>query len=454
MSNMSELEAMSEGLNRLVKIALDTGEASSLEEAEHIFAGYRMQIAVGRDVADSAVLQAIVLTAANCGARAFLGGVSVVGARGHLAVSIPGLSRIEDALTVLGARTADRVHPDLPTLVIGNVSGADVEPLALRATFADWCGGVVPAARGLRLAETGTFTPAGVLAGAIGVAEIFQRVRGGTPMACRRAVGLDLWDLHRDWLGGGSAPSPERLPSEIWLVGMGNLGQAYLWTLGLLPYERNTARLVLQDTDVVALSNLSTSMLTTRTMMGRRKTRAMVEWAEARGFDASIVEREFAPNFAIAPREPSVALIGVDNALARQAVEDVGFGRVIEAGLGRGLQDFLGIDLHTFPASRPAREVWPQTGASDADITLPAYRTMLERSGDRCGTVRLAGRSIGAPFVGSAAAALAVSELVRLCIGGKSYELISCHLRDLRDFIAVGALESQAFNPGSVAAAA
>jgi hypothetical protein len=74
--------------------------------------------------------------------------------------------------------------------------------------------------------------------------------------------------------------------------------------------------------------------------------------------------------------------------------------------------------------------------------------------GDRCGTVRLAGRSIGAPFVGSAAAALAVSELMKLCMGGKSYELVSCHLRDLRDLTAVLGPALQAFNPGSVAAAA
>lgn len=163
---------------------------------------------------------------------------SVVGAGGELVVPIPSFSRIEDALTVLGARTGDRIHPDLPTLVIDDVGGADMEPLALRATFADWCGSVVPAASGLRLAETGAFTPAGVLAGAVGVAEIFQRVRGGTPMACRRAIGLDLWDLQRDWLRGESAPSPTRLPSEIWIVGMGNLGQAYLWTLGLCLTDR------------------------------------------------------------------------------------------------------------------------------------------------------------------------------------------------------------------------
>jgi hypothetical protein len=231
----------------------------------------------------------------------------------------------------------------------------------------------------------------------LGVAEIFQRVRGGTPMAFRRAVGLDLWNLHGDWLKGGSGPLLERLPSEVWMVGMGNLGQAYLWTVGLLPYGHKALRLVLQDTDIVAHSNLSTSMLTNRIMLRTKKTRATAEWAQARGFEASVVERNFAPNFMVGPREPSVALIGVDNALARQAVEDVGFGRVIEAGLGQGPQDFLGIDLHTFPASRPAREVWPQAGVSDADdadITLPAYRAMLEQSGDRCGTMRLAGRSI------------------------------------------------------------
>lgn len=454
MNGMTELEAMADGLNRLVKIALDTGEASTIEEAERIFAGYRMQIVVGPDIADSVVLQAALLTAVNSGARAFLGGVSVVGARGGLSVLIPGFDSIESAVAGLGGRVANDVRKDLPTLVIGTIGSADLEPLASRVTFADWCGGVVPASSGLRLAETGVFTPAGVLAGSLGVAELFQRARGGTPIACRRAVGLDFWDLRRDWLKGASGPSLDRLPSDIWMVGMGNLGQAYLWTLGLLPYGHKALRVVLQDTDVVAPSNLSTSMLTTRIMLRTKKTRAIAKWAEARGFETLIVERDFAPNFMVGPREPSVALIGVDNALARQAIEDVGFGRVIEAGLGRGPQDFLGIDLHTFPSSRPAREVWSQAGASDADITLPAYRAMLEQSGDRCGTIRLAGRSIGAPFVGSVAAALAISELVRLCVGGQSYELVSIHLRDPRDFTAIEGPTLQAFNPGSVAAAA
>jgi hypothetical protein len=451
---MTELEEMSEGLNRLVKIALDTGEASSIEEAQRIFGGYRMQIVIGADVEKNDVLQAALLTAVNCGVRSFLGGVTVVGACGDLNVALPHVSNIAEAVLELGARLSEHLDSNVPTLVIGDVAMAPLEPLALRATFTNWCGGAAPASSGIRLAEHGAFTPAGVLAGALGVAEIFQRVRGTNPMACRRTVGLDLWNLQRDWLHGEDAVAPDRLPSAIWLVGMGNLGQAYLWTLGLLPYGPHSLRLVLQDTDVVATSNLSTSMLTTRHLIGRRKTRAMAEWAEKRGFKASIVERDFAPNFTIALREPTVALIGVDNALARRAVEEVGFLRVIEAGLGKGPQEYLGINLHSFPSSKPAREVWPLSEVPDADITLPAYRAMLERTGDRCGTILLAGRSIGAPFVGCAAAALAIAELLRLCVGGSSYEFVSCHLRDLQDLTAIAGPQLAAFNPGSVPAAA
>jgi hypothetical protein len=233
---------------------------------------------------------------------------------------------------------------------------------------------------------------------------------------------------------------------------MGNLGQAYLWTLGFLPYGNQAAELVLQDLDVLARSNLSTSLLTTPAILGLRKTRAMADWAEERGFKTAIIERSFNPDFRVCSREPAVALIGVDNALTRQVIEDVGFERVIEAGLGRGPQDFLGIDVHTFPASKPAREVWHETIAADIEIAQPAYRAMLERTGDRCGTVRLAGRSIGAPFVGAVAASLVIAELLRLVMGRDRYEVISCHLRDLGGRTVVRGESWAMCNPGSLPA--
>jgi len=451
---MTDLDDVADRLHRTVKLALDTGEAASVEEAQRIFAGYRLQILLGPDVAENTVMQAAALTAVNCAARTLLGGVTVVGGAGPLRVKLPPFADFAAAMKGLGGRVSADLDSTAPTLVIGDASAEGLEPLALRATCAGWSGGVVPAIGWPRLDESGKFTPAGVLAGAVGVSEVFQRLRGGNPMACRRAMGLNLWHPEQDWRSGEKGPALERLPSAAWLVGLGNLGQAYLWALSLLPYGDEAAELVLQDLDVLARSNLSTSLLTTSDYLGRRKTRAMAEWAEARGFRTVIVERGFGPNFSVGPREPGVALIGVDNALARQAVEDVGFERVIEAGLGRGAQDFLGIDLHTFPASKPAREVWRDTSAADVQITQPAYRALLEQTGNRCGTVRLAGRSIGAPFVGAVAAALAVAELLRLIMGGARYEVISCHLRDLGVRFVVRGEPWAVFNPGALPVAA
>ena len=86
---MSALESLSDELHRTVKLALDTGEAGSVEDAVRIFSAYRAQFIVGPEVAESACLQAALLTAVNCAARTLLGGVTVVGAHGELRVTVP-----------------------------------------------------------------------------------------------------------------------------------------------------------------------------------------------------------------------------------------------------------------------------------------------------------------------------------------------------------------------------
>jgi hypothetical protein len=447
---MTDLNDLAERLNRTVKIALDTGEAATPEEAERIFAGYKLQVVVGPDVADNAVLQAALLTAVNCASRTLLGGVTVVGASGSLQVRLPPFEGVASAVEGLGGQLRSEVDLRTPTLTIGDVRVDNLEKLAIRATFEGWAGGVAPAKAG-RLAESGNCTPAGVLAGALGVSEIFQRLRGN-PFACRRQMGLNLWRPERGWRDGEAGAVLDRLPSAIWLVGIGNLGQAYLWTLGLLPYGDEAASLVLQDFDVLAESNLSTSLLTTRDLLGQKKTRVIAAWAESRGFRTTLVERGFGPDFRVSDREPAVALIGVDNALARQGIESVGFERIIEAGLGKGPRDFLGIDLHTFPASKPAADVWSETEIGDVEIAQPAYRAILEATGDPCGTVKLAGRSVGAPFVGAVAGSMVVAELLRLASGHHRYEMISCHLRDLNPRTVVDGEEWPPTNIGSIAA--
>jgi hypothetical protein len=71
------------------KLALDTGEAESIDEAMRIFSGYRAQFVLGPEIAGSRSLQAALLTAVNCAARTLLGGLTVIGADVPLRVTLP-----------------------------------------------------------------------------------------------------------------------------------------------------------------------------------------------------------------------------------------------------------------------------------------------------------------------------------------------------------------------------
>ena len=447
-------------LHRHLKLALDTGEAASLEEARRLFDSYRLGIVVGSGVAHSATMQAAVLTAVNTGRRSFLGGVCVEGTL-DVPLLVPwGRCRtLGEAVVALQGVIAD-CAPGVPRIVIGgeSIPHADSE-FAVRATFEGWRGGVAPLYHDLRLPERQECVPAGVLAGALGVSEAFQFVRGDNAVAGRRAVGLSLWQPDKDisWLNNGEAGPPlERLPASAWLIGLGHLGQAFLWTLGLLPYlSPEEVSLVLQDFDELVEANDSTSLLTTRGKLGEKKTRAMALWCESRGFRTSIVERRFADDFRVAGDEPRVALCGVDNAPARADLEDVGFDRVIEAGLGAGTQEYLAFQTHTLPAQRSARNRWGTQGHQPDEDTVadnPAYRALAEHGLDDCGIITLAGRTVGASFVGAVTAAVVIAELIRMGLGGPRYEVVDGSLRSLELRQAVMCADGSPFNPGTTAA--
>lgn len=445
-------------LHRTVKLALDTGEASSVEEAERLFAGYRLLLEVGPDIAQSPTLQAALLTAVNTGRRCFLGGVQVVGNLGvPLRVQWRHCRTLDEAIIDLQGEIVAAANPLLPRIIFGDVkSTLRNNSFAVRATFNGWAGGVVPLEDTRRLAEQQEFTPSGVLAGAISVSEAFQFTRGSNAQAGRRAIGFSLWRPEEEitWQGSLAAgPSLEILPSQLWLIGLGHLGQAYLWTLGLLPYaDPKDVQLVLQDFDALVPANDSTSLLTNCALLGEKKTRAMARWCEERGFQAAIYERHFRDNFRVDGDEPSIALCGIDNALGRAALEGVGFHHVIEAGLGRGTEEYLAFQVHTFPARRAARERWGGVSGGSATenvLSFPAYQSLAAEGLDQCGLTLLAGRSVGASFVGAATAAIVISELLRIIMGGHHYEVIDGTLRSLKSRQAIQYEgPNTPFNPG------
>lgn len=427
-------------LHRAVKLALDSGEAATVAEAIALFEGYRLAIEVGADVARSPSLQAAVLTAVNTARRCFLGGVEVAG-RLDVELLVPWrrCRTLGEAVADLGGKTVGTPSPGIPYIVVGDgIEAVSDRAFAVRATFDGWAGGVAPLTAEVRLAERQECPPAGVLAGALAVSEAFQFVRGGNAAAGRRDVGLSLWrpEPEVSWLGAEAVgPALELLPSRLWLIGLGHLGQAYLWTLGFLPYaDPGALELVLQDFDTLVPANDSTSPLTSMAIIGRKKTRAMAAWCEERGFRSVISERRFAENFTVSDDEPRLALCGVDNALARAALEGVGFARVIEAGLGKGASEYLAFQLHTFPGPQTARARWGGAVKPEPATRLlkqPAYAALAEEGIDECGLALLAGRSVGASFVGTAVAALVVAEALRLIAGGPQYGLIDGSLRAL-----------------------
>lgn len=421
-------------LHRLVKQALDSGGAASIAEAEALFAGYHLALRIGEEAARDRHHQAALLTAVALARRVFLGGVSVAPLPdAPLTVPLPFGATLADAIVGLGGSIGEPAA-GTPVIEIGGAPSGRRTPFHVRAVFAGWRGGIVPASAEPAPVPAPVMALAPMLAAALAVNEAFLYVSGHVGVAGRRAVGLSLWDPAPacDWLGATVAePVLSLLPARLWLIGLGHLGQAYLWALGLLPFARpQDLNLVLQDIDIITPSTESTSILSDSTLIDIKKTRAMAAWAERRGFSTVIHERLFDASFRRQGDEPAVALSGLDNGVGRQALDQVGFDFVVEAGLGRGHRDFRAIRLHTLPASRPASQIWRSAQADDRVEDRPAYKGMLASGAlDRCGVTLLAGKAVGAPFVGAVAATLAVSEVLRLLHGGAVHELIDLDLK-------------------------
>ena len=446
--------APAEQLHRLVKYALDSGTATSLEEAEALFKGYRLTLSIGPVEAVCPLHQAALLTAVALGRRVFLGGVTVEGnIDTPLTVSLPLGSTLGDAVTALGGTVGPAPAP-APVIVIGGGPQHFREGFSIRTAIAGWRGGILPVHSELVPANGPAMPLAAMLAAALAINEAFLFTNGEMPAAGHRTLGLSLWrpDSQCDWLAEDeSEPQLTYLPSQLWLIGLGHLGQAYLWGLGLLPYASpRELSLVLQDIDVITPSTESTSVLTDATMVGLKKTRVTADWAEHRGFKTVIHERCFDANFQRQSEEPTIALCGLDNALGRRALDKVGFDLVVEAGLGRGHRDFRTMRLHVLPSSRKADEIWKQAEANEAVTDQAAYQRILESGElDRCGVTLLAGKAVGAPFVGAVASTLVLSEVLRLLHGGTLHRLIDINLLAVEHRATVPNLQDfKRLNPG------
>ncbi|KWT98602.1 MULTISPECIES: ThiF family adenylyltransferase [unclassified Variovorax] len=423
-----------ESMHRLAKMALDTGEADSPEAAIALFQKYRVRIHLGAGWADTSAGQACFLTALNTSARAFLGGVEVHGDLDHrLTVPLFEGRHVREVIGECGGHAAAVASTRLPTLVIGEVPKGPDAGFCVQLAWDGWCAWISPWQQD-DATSFGRDNPlAGVAAAALGVNEAFLHVRGEFAEAGHRVVGLSLWNPlamadWRDYVG----PDLQYLPKDLWLVGLGHLGQAYAWTLAMLPYTAARAHLVLQDFDKAARSNLSTCMLLGSHDLGKRKVRVVAQRLEAAGFEIDMVERRFSSNHRVLPGEPSTALIGVDNVGTRRELDTAAFDLVVEAGLGSGHHDFRNIRTHCFPGPRKPSEVWRADAAVEAGVELSdTYKKLAAQRNDICGMTLLASRAVATPFVGAFAASLVLAEVIRPLHGGGVHAALDMQMKNL-----------------------
>lgn len=379
---------------------------------------------------------AAVLTLANLAPRVFKRPLQVDGTDGVLAdrvrVRWPA-STLGEALRQLGCERTSTPRDDGAALLLGGAPGP-----GLRLSCAGWSARVSPSDWGGDLAGTEGNVLAGIISAGLALSELFSMRLGLSPESGRRPTEFSLWrpDLSpADHTAIG--PDLAYLPSEAWVLGLGHVGQGFLWALSLLPFENPGAvALVLQDFDRAVSANVGTQCLMSHCDAGKRKTRLCREFLERRGFDPAIIDARFDERTRRHADQPAVAVCAFDGQGPRWLLDDAGFDQVVVAGVGGRVADFDEVQVHGLPlAGCSARDIWTP-GQGDAFATRLAaqnrfYRSVLEQH--RCGELELAGTSVAVPFVGGVAGAMLVAELVRTLMGGPQISFTRLHLRNVEE---------------------
>lgn len=424
-------------VSRTLLLSMHDGTQPTIEDAAAAHADTGVILLAGITACNSVSGQAALLTAVLTAVRAFGNVLVLAGAPDAVIRAGTRQGRpLAQAIVEEGARltTVDdtAAHPCWPTLIIGATTAPPTKTKSsapvLRISWNNWTATVAPVDLQDHRSINEDCVLAAIAAAALGVSEAFSFVkpRAGSD-AGYRIVNLNLWDP------SGQADRGPRLgfaPAKWWLVGLGHLGQAYSWVISWLDYESPAAaEIVLQDTDKTTPANHSTGLLTPVDSDGVPKTRLIAAALDGVGFDTRIIERRLDNNFKVAEADVHVALLGVDNLATRRLTSGVGWRLAIDAGLGSS-SSYSSILLLRFPGTQVSHEVpgWNEPDSAPASIPeSPAFDDLTLR-GDACGLVELAGKAVGASFVGAVAACLAVAEAVRGLHGGVGFEIATLDL--------------------------
>jgi hypothetical protein len=424
----------SEHFDRTAKLLVDR-DGQTIEDAVAELQSAVLQLDIGQDWPHLSGSEAAVLTAINTGRRAFGKVLVRLATDGEVSSGWARGTPLSDAIVRFGGTLCDVHTRNHPTVVVGSPPDP-VGLVVIYATWSRWAGGVVDDAT-MRLDEVEGTALSGALAGSIAVSECFQNVFHN-PGAGRRSTGLSLWDPAMHWQDDEAVGPPVKyLPEALWIAGLGHLGQAYAWVLGGLEYPESThPQLVIQDIDRISQSNISTSLLAEMADIGTSKARLVAFKLDRIGFATRIVERLFDEDTRRQPDEPGLILSGFDNLRSRRAMGAAGFELIIDAGLAVEHDRYLSVLTRSFLRGfdgqaefRDHNSVTSQSLGKGYEAEIATRMQMgIPESEARCGVIELAGKAVGASFVGAFAACLVLAEAIRPLHGGPAFRVVGTDL--------------------------
>jgi hypothetical protein len=430
-------ELTPENANRLA-LGMARQRRIHYREAEAILQSLTLRLVIDRDSCQSVAFQAALLTAFNAGNRAFLNGVSVEMPEDvKLLLPLPGFGSLNDALRFTGFIPKNISTPS-QTIYIGHLPPTP-DPRSCRVDCDGWRAAVsdIDQPSEFNYGTSDDFALGGVLAGAMGVHRCFLKAADIPARSLESQLGLSLWSPGGDWRNPAHAVRVlDNLPTRFWILGLGHLGQAFLWNLAMLPFPKpEEVQFLLQDFDVIETGNFSSGLLCTDDAVGRKKARHCAQWLDTMGFSTLITERRYTEQDRRTEEDPGIAFCGFDKGRPRSFLGKTGFDFVLECGLGDTLADFDQIHFHSFPdEDNCPGDLWGHIQDGPKAIN-PADVSLFEEGKLDCGqlAIDIAGKAVSTSFVGAMAGAMAVSELLREFNGGPRFSEIFWTPRNLLD---------------------
>ena len=238
----------------------------------------------------------------------------------------------------------------------------------------------------------------------------------------------------KDWhKPDANGPAGFFLPKQAWCVGLGHLGQAYLWTLGLMPFSNpKSCFFILQDDDKVDETNLGPQILSNEDYIGDKKARVCSRFLTDLGFRTQIIEKPFTEYDQLEDWSHNfkILLLGVDNIKTRRIVDPSRFKIVLDGSTNGRLELFDSCTIRNLNLiSKPPSKIW-NSQPEESGVLHKNLQRMFEQSG-MCGQVKLLNKSISTPFVGLFCSALLIAELIRSLNQGTIHSSISGQMREV-----------------------